>query len=117
MTTAPPTTAASNCSQGGYGVLRRRHDGGMTRSTTQQGAHLPRVAVYFLLSFVVIFVIVQRSIYHRIKEYIFTTHYNNFEDYEEILPILLPAHENNFTKSFEGEFEYAEHLPALLRIM
>jgi len=44
--------------------------------------------------------------------YIFITHYNKFEDYEEILPILVPAHENNFTKSFEGEFEYAKHLPA-----
>ena len=57
----------------------------------------------FFLSFIVIFVIVQRSIYHE-GIYIFATNYNKFADYEEILPILVPAHENNFIKSFEGDF-------------
>ena len=50
------------------------------------------VAVYFVfISFIVIFIIVQKSIYHNIKEYIFTTHYNKFEDYEEVLPILVTS--------------------------
>jgi hypothetical protein len=72
-TTAPPTTAASNCSQGGYGMPRRRCDGVLTRGATQREepprhgkeGHdrappaFPRVAVYFRFSsFVVIFVIV-----------------------------------------------------------
>ena len=73
----------------------------------------------FFLFFVVIFVIVQRSIqrniYHRIKAYIYLLRTITSLNTEEI--ILVPAHENNFTKSFEGELECAEQLPALPRTM
>jgi hypothetical protein len=48
----------------------------------------PRVAVYFVFfSFIVIFVIVQRSIYHSIKEYIYLLNTITSLKTEEILPI------------------------------
>jgi len=96
--------------------MMQQGEPGMEGATTT--GHLPSTSgclLHFFLSFIVIFIIVQRSIYHK-GIYIITTHYNKFADYE-ILPILVLAYENNFTKSFEGEFEYAEHLPALLRTM
>jgi hypothetical protein len=72
MPTAPDPSATSNCSQGGYGMPRRRRDGVLTRGAMQREepprhgkeGHdrappaFPRVAVYFRFSsFVVIFVI------------------------------------------------------------
>ena len=69
--TAPPTTAESNRSQGGYGVLRQ-HDG-VTRGATQW-EEPPRHAcgcLFHFLFFRSYFVIVKRSIYHSIKEYVY----------------------------------------------
>ena len=102
---------------GGWLTAQRNRGSQVRRGLPRQGACLLCVAIYFVFSFFCSYFC--HSIYHRIREYIYLLHtitsLKTMRRY--ILPILVPTHEINFTKLFEVEFEYAEHLPALPRTM